>query len=720
MQLFIFYIPVYKNKIIKTKYFFPILYIMFFCTPAFSQQDEKIIILDSIVIYDLPITETPHMIINTINKAELHTSNSRDVGEYLRSIPNISGIRKGGSAIDPVVRGFKFSQLTVILNNGDKMENGCPNRMDPVSSHMEVEDIEKIQVIKGPFSLQYGPAFGGVINLVPQNPVPYEKFEIHTNAIYGYESNWNGRKLHGTIQGGNEKIFFLASGGYRNYGNYKSGGWQGRDTTYNASFKKYNYSFKLGIAPKANHEIIMSFSGIHGRDVMYPALPMDEISDNTHTFNIDYSSKKLSPFVRSLDMKLYRSTVHHIMDNSYRSNYNIMQMIADVDAINTGGKIKLGMLYGKHKIQAGVDFENIDKDGKRTGTMTMMETTSSKITNLWNKALIRNTGLFAEYSTYFDAYELSASIRGDLNTATSKDTLKIVQNGIDYFKDPDSQFINLSASVGITRMFTRWFNISLALGRGIRSPNMLERFIKLLPVGYDQYDYLGNPRLEPEINNEADLTFTIDNNKFGKLYLNFFYSYVSNYITARLLPSSVIKPQSQGVLGVKQFVNTEYVIHRGFELGYKTPERHKLGCDFMAALTYGVIPSVTKYIISGSEIVDDIQIKNDALPEIPPLESTINIYYKFGNGYFTPKLTIRAVAAQNHVSEAFYEEKTPGFWIAGFSANYKINSFLKVNGGISNIFNLAYYEHLNRRIIGSRDNLYEPGRVIYATVNINL
>ena len=98
-------------------------------------------------------------------------------------VPNVSGIRKGGVAVDPVIRGFKFSQLNVILDNGVKIENGCPNRMDPVSSHVETEDIENIEVIKGPFVLRYGPALGGVINLVTEKPHPYEKFEIHADAV---------------------------------------------------------------------------------------------------------------------------------------------------------------------------------------------------------------------------------------------------------------------------------------------------------------------------------------------------------------------------------------------------------------------------------------------------------------------------------------------------------------------------------------------------------
>lgn len=259
-------------------------------------------------------------------------------------------------------------------------------------------------------------------------------------------------------------------------------------------------------------------------------------------------------------------------------------------------------------------------------------------------------------------------------------------------------------------------DISLAFGRGVRSPNMLERYIKLLPVGYDRYDYLGNPQLRPEINNEVDLTYKCNYEYFGQTYLNFFYSYVEDFITGDLLPPSVIKPQSQGVLGVKQFKNADYIISTGFEFGYTTPTIYKWGGSVVAALTYAWVPTVTKHIISDGEIVDAIEIADDALPEIPPFETTINIYYKLFNDKFVPNVKLRMVAPQRHVSQAFYEEETPGFALLDFSIRWKIAKFIELNTGISNIFDRSYYEHLNRRIIGSNENLYEPGRVFFASL----
>ena len=40
---------------------------------------------------------------------------------------------------------------------------------------------------------------------------------------YGFETNWNGQKEHVSVWGGNKKIYFMLTGGYRDYGNYQSG-----------------------------------------------------------------------------------------------------------------------------------------------------------------------------------------------------------------------------------------------------------------------------------------------------------------------------------------------------------------------------------------------------------------------------------------------------------------------------------------------------------------
>ena len=102
------------------------------------------------------------------------------------------------------------------------------------------------------------------------------------------------------------------------------------------------------------------------------------------------------------------------------------------------------------------------------------------------------------------------------------------------------------------------------------------------------------------------------------------------------------------------------------------------------------------------------------------MESSVVLFYKVHKGKFVPKVKVRMVAPQNHVSEATYESTSPGFVVTSLTLNYTLNKYFKVSGGVNNIFNTAYYEHLNRNIIGSTYNLYEPGRVYYINLIFNI
>ena len=703
----------------KKKHCLTITCFLLIATGIRAQHLADTIILGGVVITDSIVKRTP-FVSNQVSKEIMQAAPNRDVGDFLRSIPNVSGIRKGGGAIDPVVRGFKFSQLNVVLDGGMKIENGCPNRMDPVSSHVETEELSLIDVVKGPYLLNYGPALGGVINLQTEDPHPYPKFEIHGNAMFGYETNWDGAKEYFSIYGGNSKIYFRASGGYRKYGDYKSGNSNGESTSYHTSFTKYNYGAKMGYAISQKQNILLSYNESHGRDVMFPALTMDEKSDDTRMMSMDYAARNLSNVIKTLDIKLYRTNVNHLMDNSNRETWNTKQMVADVDAVNTGGKAIVGMKVMDHSLFAGMDFENIYKDGLRTMTMQMMGGTSTKNFNLWNKAIIQNTGLFAGYNTTLSSFAIDAAIRMDINKADSEDTLVLIKNGVEYFNKTASQYFNLSANFGLTYYITSNFSVSLAGARGTRSPNMLERYIKLLTVGFDSYDYLGNPRLKPETNNEVDLTFKFTNQKLGNMYVNGFYSYVKDYISAKMLPSSVITPATLGAPGVKQFVNVENARFTGFEFGYTSPQEYKFGMSVVAALTYGRIPEVTKHIITSGQVTGDTILKNDALPEIHPFETTISMNYSLLKGKLIPKISYRFVAAQHHVSEAFYEPETPGFSLLNFSVSYNASKNISINAGVNNIFDVSYYEHLNRKIVGSTAKLYEPGRMFSVTLYLSI
>ncbi|RLD57882.1 MAG: hypothetical protein DRJ05_09000 [Bacteroidetes bacterium] len=679
-----------------------------------SNQLEEVVIESqnrrTAIISHLPYIQTK------ILKQQIEDSPSRDIGEILRGSNNISGIRKGGAAVDPVVRGFKFSQLNVQIDNGLKIEGGCPNRMDPATAQVDPSEVKEIEVFKGPYALRYGTSFGGVINIrtrvLPEN----EKFKMNIKAMQGFESNWNGNKSLLNVNGGTRNVFFNLSGGQKKYGNYKDG--NGEEVK--SKFEKQNFGGYFGFRPTKNQSIVFSYKNSIGKNTLFPALPMDERLENTHLASLDYRVEEIPGFFNSIYLKIYNSDINHKMDNKYRPVSDTVVAVSDIHAVNRGFRTEGILDIKSAQVNIGIDFENILKDGDRVKTMIKQPGLPIKTEKLWNNGQIWDLGFFVSYGQDFNKFDLSASIRIDRNHATS-DEISISQPnaGEIYSYGTDSiqsDFTNFSFSLGATYNFSQKLSASLSLGRGVRSPDMTERFIILLPIGYDNFDYLGNPQLKPEANNQTDLTLKYNDDGKGVFQFNVFYSLVNNYIIGKRLPPSQQRPLSKGVIGVKQFVNGGNARFSGFELGWAGPKNYRLGIQVLASYTYATIDEVQRHVTETGSLMRDETILNDALPEIPPFESTISIFYPFFNGKLKPELSVRMVAAQNHVSDAFYENNTLGFTIANFLVRYNYNKHFTVSGGINNIFDKAYYEHLNRNIIGSNYNLYEPGRVFYVNL----
>jgi len=643
---------------------------------------------------------------------------ARDPGEFLRREPNVAGIRKGGGNIDPVVRGLKFSQLNVQTNTGQKIEGGCPNRMDPAVSHIDVNDISRIDIIKGPYALRYGPNFGAVLNLVTEKARPYDKFEIHAKALVGFESNWNGNKQHVSINGGGRKVYFALTGNHMEYGNYTAGNGE----TIPSSFTKYNYSAELGITPAEKHELLFSYKSSHGFDINFPALAMDEREDDTELMSANYHYLNPGGYLQTVDAKIYHSNVNHEMDNKWRPFSDTVVAVSTINAKNAGGRMDFGLGNEAYRLQLGADFEDIYKDGQRVKNLIMQPNLPVKTENLWSNAKIQNLGFFAEYKRGKNRnVEWVISGRLDMNKATSDPMqyTNMMGNDVYYNDTTDSDFVNFSISAGMTYRLTDQLSLDFALGRGVRSPDMTERFIILLPVGYDNYDYLGNPQLKPENNQQADLTFNYMNDNLGQFSINGFYSWITDYITGIKLPPSQVMPQTKGVLGVKQFQNIDNAFLYGFEFAWFTPSLKPYGGSLIASYTAGRNPEAVAYIIEGGEVVGSEIVENDPLPEIPPLEANLRAHWYFFDNTIKPEIHLRFVAAQNRISESYDEMKTPGFFTMGINLSYQFNQYLSMTGGVSNLFDEAYYEHLNRRIIGSDLPLYEPGRIFWLNVMVN-
>ena len=109
---------------------------------------------------------------------------------------------------------------------------------------------------------------------------------------------------------------------------------------------------------------------------------------------------------------------------------------------------------------------------------------------------------------------------------------------------------------------------------------------------------------------------------------------------------------------------------------------------------------------------------SEALPEIAPFDLRYAIMGTHFDNRLNTAIRLRHVMGQDRISESFGETATPKFTLLDIDASYDINSFIAAKIGVQNLFDQAYYEHLNRPIGINRVPMYAPGRNFFLMLNV--
>ncbi|TVQ67575.1 MAG: TonB-dependent receptor [Balneolaceae bacterium] len=649
--------------------------------------------LSPVTVLSYRTLRSPSMELETARSALLPV----DSGAFLREASNASGIRRGGFGIDPVLRGLSGSRLNVRVDGLTTTAAACPNRMDPPTSHIRLTDIERIEIHRGPHALEYGPAFGGTLNFVSQKPDEYVTPRLNADFRAGLETNTAHRKTDLRIFGGNRRVDFILNGGLSSTGDYISGS----GVAIPAGFGSRDYGLELGWNLTREQRFTAAWSQSFVRDADFPSLPMDMAVDDTYKLKAGYSWRPSEgQGFQQLELNGYWSLVDHEMNNHRRSSFGMRDAVALAETQTRGVHARASGLLpsGRWTVAGGTDHQDVSgtrfvefKTGPRTG---------EKITyNLWQDASITNIGIYSGMEQFLADWTLSAGVRADLNLASSDDAAPRFAG-----QDLDSDHLNFSISGGVTRSLSSGNTLGLFLGRGVRSPDITERYINFLTIGRDGFEYAGNPALEPEENLQADLVWQLrtDRYRFGA---TLFGSHMTNYISAVADPDT--PPVAMDVPGVRVFTNRGDARFAGFEL--EGEAGFEKGWFLGASLAY----THASYREDGT-----------AVAEIPPLEAGITAGGLLFSGRLTHETKLRYVFEQGRIDEAFGESKTPAFFLADINLRSELRDGIMLSAGVRNLFDEAYYEHLNRRfnpgIESASEMLLEPGRRIYLELSIRI
>lgn len=622
----------------------------------------------------------------------------KNVADLFMDVNGFNVIKRGAYAMDPVFRSFKYEQLNIQIDGGTKVMNACPNRMDPITTHVITEEIEKIELIRGPFSMRFGPNFGGVINLITQQTPGVEDYGIHGAVHAGYEANGEGKLLGLSVSQASKLFDISLSGELHDFGNYSDG----NGTEVPSGFKSYDYSVKAGMNPGKNQRIQALWRQSFGKDVLHAGLPMDTEHDNSSILSLDYKKQNISPSLYSISAKGFYSYVDHLMSNVDRPNFGMVFASTPVFSTTWGGKVELAFTPGKKTvIYTGLDMNIIAREGDRTRTVKrnlmnpeiVFDPPKIFVDSIWQDATLSDYGLFGEAKFMLNPrITVTTGVRVDYvsaNIAAPAADFKAL-----YSELGQDQEINISGSLAMAYVLGTGAKLELALGRGVRTATMIERYINHFSVHIDPYEYVGNPELKPEANHQIELSIKgkVQKVNYGAAM---FYSYITNYITAAIDANLGRKfmPWLEPKFA-KRFQNVEVATQTGFEAFVEVA--------LLKGLSARIDASLTK-----TKNVDF----NEPLPLIAPFTTMASITYK--REKFWVDLRSRFSSEQKDIAPSFGESVTPAYKVFDFRAGIQPWKGLSVGFSILNIMDEAFYDHLTFAYNNSDVNsgrIYEPGR----------
>ncbi len=614
-----------------------------------------------------------------------------DGAAVLRQFAGISGIRKGGNyGFDPVFRGFKYDRLNIIFNGAQSATAACPNRMDPPTSQMAPNMMERVEILKGPHALRYGNGFGGTVHFIP-TPLRFsEDPEIYGRVSSEYQGNGNLFRSEGQIGLSGNRYDLGLFGSWSGGADYKDGD----SRTVQADFRRSSFGMNLGLKLSPDQQWRISTNYNRAGNADFPALPMDLRKDETWMISTRHQMTLHRTYFRSWNTTLFGSFVDHRMDNLLKKlDPRMLNASTEARTSNFGGRTEGTWYFPAGNLYAGLDFKAETARGTRTREFLMGPNAGNLFTDdVWQNGRIWKTALFGEYHHQYRSMRLTLSGRLEINDA-------IIQDPSDEFSrvhsDVHTTQVNPGLSLGIVRMFGSRFRSGIWLGRVQRSGDLTEKYINFFPVGKDPYEMVGNPGLSPEVNNQADWTFHFTTGR-STLELDLFVSYLQDYISSRI--DTALTPRMPSSPGVRRFMNIEEAWKAGFEWNWFQEIGWGLHHQMGIAFTYA----------------QDLE-RNEPLPEIAPFDFRYMLAGRYMDGRLQPEITFRQVLEQTRISQEFGETATPSFTRVDLKITSQLTQRIRISTGVNNLFNAAYYEHLSRPVRESGIPIYEPGRNLFAS-----
>jgi iron complex outermembrane receptor protein len=654
-----------------------------------------------------PIIVEDEVIINpAIGEPEEYartTGTPADGGHFLRQVNGVNMSRFGGRGLEPIIRGQSQTQLNILLD-GAYVHGGCPNRMDPPASWAALETYEKVEVIRGVQTLQYGGGGSGGTVLFERDTRSLAEEEGLHGRVSGAAST-NGLKydfLADVIASG-EKGYVRFFTEFKENDNYEDG--DGKEVR--SAFDHKQAGMVLGYTPTEDRLFELTIERNEFTDALYPGSGMDSPEESGTFYKLRYLDKPDIVWIDDIKAEVYLMEVDHVMDNFSLREPPVMMgmpMLRETDTTSdtTGGRLVLSSTLQNTSVTYGIDLQ---RNVRNATLFNMNMTPPQELFYLWPDATIQQLGIFAEATTRLDEKRrLVYGLRVDqvdasagLADANPNPAMPMYSANMAYMtyygtKAEDQTETNVGGLLRYEIDLDYGVTLFTGLSRTVRTADATERYMN--KWGTNPADrWIGNPAIDPEKHHQIDLGILKQGGSHS-LSATLFYDDVSDFILRDVAAGQ------PGILladGAQIYRNVDAELY-GLEI--EGTWRLRPGLDLTAALAY----------VHATNTTDDRPIA-----QTPPLGGKVQLDYY--SGRWTHGARLRFADSQDRVDpdSPLYIGETAGWAVFDLYGSYAINETFSMRWGIDNLFDKTYAEHASRSNLLDLEaiRVNEPGRVAW-------
>ncbi|MDH4219403.1 MAG: TonB-dependent receptor [Candidatus Aminicenantes bacterium] len=613
---------------------------------------------DSIIDISLPSHRT---ILPSSVLTEMGTSN---IAESVDKIPGVVAIGKGGYSMVPAIRGLAEHRVLLLM---DGVRIPSERRVGASASFISLNDIDRIEVNRGPYSVFYGSgAVGGIINVVTKSPTAYSPLKGNFHLSYNTVKQERAGSMNVSGSLGKYGLMLGVSG--KKADDYSSP----EEVIEQSRYSDYDFLFKV-TGEEKHSRFYMTFFHYKGIDIGKPSptarlKPRWYPQEGNTLFTLGYEGKnKLYMDTFNASVYVFRSSLETQGDNLREDDLMVKKRnLAEIEGINYGFKVRGGKTLSRnHTLSFGFDFfgrgdisdSNIewqyDENGHITGEI--------QETSL-NDARSSNFGFYLD-----DKIQVLPSF--SVNIGARFDTIHTSNISL-----PDDERISrgddsFSAYIGTILEITPQLSLVTNIGRSFRFPSVSELFYSGLT---GRGTVFGNPDLEPEKGLNLDLGLRYLSEEFFASVYGF-----SNHV------SDIIEKYA----GPEE----EEYFYRNLTAG----RINGLEGEFYFALVKNLELFVNFHLMKGR-----VKGTDHPLNYIPPARLAVWGKYSYGDFWFEPMITL--VAAKTDPGPL--EVEIDGYTILDSIFGLKVNKNLTLLAIAQNILNKTYFSSADEQ------GVLAPGR----------